>query len=81
MLVPWADLNIHHPSITQCVKGPDWKRHRIAAEESRSVTERALRTYGRPLTMLTSFKYLGRILTALDDDWPEVASNLRGVRN
>ena len=36
--------------------------------------------YGRPLVTVTSFKYLGRVLAAADDDWPEVVGNLRKVR-
>ena len=33
-----------------------------------------------PLDHVTSFKYLRRILTAADGDWPEVVSNLRKAR-
>ena len=41
--------------------------------------ERAVGTfqaYGRPLETVAYFKYLGRIFTASDDDWPEVVDNL-----
>ena len=30
---------------------------------------------------MAEFKYLGRILTAMDDDWPVVAANLGKFRN
>ena len=36
--------------------------------------------YGKQLQTVTSFKYLGRILTAVDDDCPEVAENLGKAR-
>ena len=29
---------------------------------------------------MTEFKYLGRILTVTDDDWPEVVGNLNKAR-
>ena len=42
--------------------------------------ERAAKTfqaYVRPLETVTSFKYLGRVLVALDDYWLTVVRNLR----
>ena len=36
----------------------------------------AFQAYGRPLYMVTVFKYLGRVLNALYDDCPEVVKNL-----
>ena len=44
------------------------------------MTSRAFITYGRPLKMVTSFKYLGRVISAADDDWPEVVQNLLKAR-
>ena len=38
--------------------------------------ELAITAYGTPLAMVTSFKYLVRVLLAADVDWPEVVSNL-----
>ena len=35
------------------------------------------RDYGRPLTNMAFFKYLGRLLTATDYNWPAVVTNLR----
>ena len=40
----------------------------------------AINAYGLPLTEVSSFKYLGRVLSASDDDWPAVIWNLRRVR-
>ena len=45
-------------------------------EETQSSTLVAFQSYGRPLYMVTVFKYLGRVLTASYDDCPEVVKNL-----
>ena len=45
-------------------------------EEEREVTARAFSTYGCPLDMVTSLKYLGRVILATDNDCPAVVSNL-----
>ena len=53
----------------------------MAAEEARAVTSRSFSTYGIPLEMVTSFKYLGRVVLLLeDDDWPTVVQNIVKVR-
>ena len=44
--------------------------------ELREITERAFEAYGKPLEAVTGFKYLGRTMTAGDDDWPAVAGNM-----
>ena len=36
--------------------------------------------HGKPIEAVSSFKYLGRIITAGDDDWPAVAGNLVKAR-
>ena len=46
------------------------------AEERRESAERAFQAYCRTLDTVTPFKYLGCILTALDDDFPEVVVGL-----
>ena len=48
----------------------------MAEEEKRAVTSRAFSTYGRPLEMMTSFRYLGRLISAVDNDWAAVVRNL-----
>ena len=44
------------------------------------VTSRAFRSYGRPLEMVTSFKYPEIMILAADDDWLAVIRNLTKVR-
>ena len=59
-----------------CKKGAERKRRRIAEAELRDSTERAFEAYGKPLEMVATFKYLGKVMTEGDDDWPAVAGNL-----
>ena len=52
------------------------ERRRTAETELRESTEMDFEAYGKPLEAVPSFKYLGRIMTAGDDDWPAVAGSL-----
>ena len=51
------------------------KRQRIVEEELRESTERAFEAYVATLENVTAFRYLGRVMTAGDDDWPTVVGN------
>ena len=42
--------------------------------------EREFHAYGKPMEAVSEFRYLGRLLTTTDDDWPEVAGNIRKAR-
>ena len=46
----------------------------------RESAERSFQAYGRPLTTVTDFKYLGRILTASDENWTSVVGNIWKAR-
>ena len=46
----------------------------------RENSESYLKAYGRTLETVTSFKYLGWVLTAGYDDWPVVVVNLKKAR-
>ena len=76
ILVPYRALNGRHHANAQCAKGAERKRRRIAEAELRDITERAFEAYGKPLDTVLAFKYLGRVMTAGDDNWPGVAGNL-----
>ena len=52
----------------------------MAEEELRESTERSFEAYGNPLENVPAFNYLGRVMTAGDDEWPAVAGNLLNVR-
>ena len=80
MLVLWRALNGKHHDTVMCRKGAERKRRRMAETELRESTERAFEAYGNPIEAVSSFKYLGRIMTAGDDDCPAVAGNLVNAR-
>ena len=42
----------------------------------RITSERAFHAYGEQMRAVMEFRYLGRVLTATDDDWPAVAGNI-----
>ena len=64
----------------QCVKGAERKRRRLAETETRGNLERVFSAYGQPMEAVTDFRYLGRLLSATDDDWPAVAGNIKKAR-
>ena len=45
-------------------------------DEARVVSSRTFNDYRRPLEMVPSFKYLGRVQSAADEDWPAVIHNI-----
>ena len=80
MLVPWKDPNGTHRCMAQCTWRAERKRRQLSVEEEREVTTRAFRAYGIPLDMVTSFKYLGRVILEVDNNWPAVVKNLTWAR-
>ena len=53
----------------------------MAETELQEITEMAFEAYGKQLKAVPSFKYVGQIMTAGDDNWPAVAGNLAKARN
>ena len=80
MLVLWRSLNGRHKSTETCRSGVERKRRRLADIEIQESTEMAFEVYGKQLQTVPSFKCLGRILPAGDDDWTEVVGNLGKAR-
>ena len=80
MFVPQKALNVWHPTNTLCRRGIERKWSRLAEEKAWEGTERELTAYGSPLSHITFFKYLGRVLAVEDNDCPEVVRNLRSAR-
>ena len=76
ILVPWRSLNYIHRHIVQRNNGAERKRRRLVEEEERDVTSKAFSSYERPLYMLTSFRYLGWVMSVTYDDWAAVVRNL-----
>ena len=60
-----------------CKSGVERKRRRLAEAEIRESTEMAFEAYGEQFELVRRFTYLGRVMTAGDDDWPAVAGNLK----
>ena len=52
-----------------CRSGVERKRLRLEETEIRESTEMDFEVYGKQLKTVPSFKYLGRILTAGDNNW------------
>ena len=80
ILVTWRSLNGMNRLTVQFKKGAEKKRPRLVSEEERAVISRAFSAYVSPLDMVTSFKYVGRFISAVYDDWPEVLINLAKER-
>ena len=76
MFVPWRALNGRHKSTEMCRSGAERKQRQLAEAEVRVSTEMVFEVYGQQLQSVPRFKYLGRVLTEGDDDWPAVAGNL-----
>ena len=60
-----------------CSKVIDSKHRRRLEEEAHMSTEAAFQGYGKPLGVVNSLKYPGRVLTMSDDDWAVVVANLK----
>ena len=60
-------------------QGADRKQQSLEEKEAQAGAVAEFRAYGKPLEKVTSFKYLGRLLTVTDDDWPVVIVNLKIV--
>ena len=56
-------------------RGEEKKQRFLVEEEAWAGTELAIKDYGIPLVPVTSYKYLGRVLLAVDDNWPAVVNN------
>ena len=76
MFVPWRALNGRHKSTEMCRSEAVSKRRRLAEAEVRDSTEMDFEVYGQQIQSVPRFKYLGRVLTEGDDNWPAVAGNL-----
>ena len=67
ILVPWRALNGLHITTTQCAEEVERKQRRMGEYEMQESEDRAFQAYARPLETVTSFKYMGRVLTTADN--------------
>ena len=63
-----------------CKIGAERKRRRLAEAEIRECTEMAFEVYGQQIKSVSRFTYLGKVMTAVDDEWPAVVGNLAKAR-
>ena len=77
MFVSHKALNRRHLATNFCYRGEERKRCRLAEEDKWAGAELASTAYGISLAPVTSFKYLGRFILAVDDNLPAVVHNLQ----
>jgi len=80
MHVPYEALNTGHRNTADCRYGRDLWRQREAAEAARRAQGQTFTACDVQLETVTSFRYLGRIITSTDDDWPALYRNLTKAR-
>ena len=80
MFVSHKSLNGQHLMRDFCRWGYERKRRHLAEEEAWAGTEVAITAYGTILDPVTPLKYLGRVISTVDNNWPAVVRNLRRAR-
>ena len=80
MFVSHNSLNGRHLVSDFWRRGDEIEWHCLAEEEAQAGEEATITAYGIPLAPVTSFNYLGIILSAVVGDWPAVVSNLQRAR-
>ena len=80
MFLSHKALNSRHMMTAFCRQGAERKRRHLAKEEARVGAETVFTSYGVPLAQVNSFKYIGWIIMAVDDDWPELVRDLQKAR-
>ena len=78
--MPWKALTRQQVINKQFTKRDEWKRHQLGEEETRESAARAFQAYIMPIKTVTYFKYLRRVMMALEKDWTEVLGNLWEAR-
>ena len=76
MFVLHKALNSRHLAMSFFRRGKERKRHRLEEKETQAGTEMAITAYRILPAPVTSFKYLGGVLSAADDDLTLVVHNL-----
>ena len=71
----WIDLETAKEMASESTT-TDSESEAESEAELQNSTERAFEAYGKALETVSTFKYLGRVMTAVDDNWPSVAGNL-----
>jgi Reverse transcriptase (RNA-dependent DNA polymerase) len=77
MHVSYFALNNQHYGTKSCQAGAARMRQRYASADSRRASEEVFTINGEVLEQVSVFKYLGRLLSSNDSDWPTVYYNLK----
>ena len=80
MFVPASALSSGHQRTAYCRRGADAKRRRHVLQDLRRADEIVFTACGVPLDRVSVFKYLGRVLSESDSDWPALYANLKKAR-
>ena len=86
LMISWRfvfhkSLNGRHLTTSFCHRGEVRKRRHLEGGEARVGTETSIIVYGIPLSPVTSFKYLERVLSESYDNWSVVVHNLKGAQD
>ena len=81
MFVSHKALNGQYLTRAFCRNVEERKRRLLEKEEAQAGTELAITAYGISLSPVTYWKYLGRVLSVADGNWPEVVNNLWRARH
>ena len=76
MIVSHKALNGPHLVMDCCRSGEEKKWRLLAEEDAKAGTETTITAYRIPSTPVTSFKYIGIVLSAADEKCPAVVHNL-----
>ena len=76
ILVPWGALNRSYPTMALYRRGKDWKRQDLDEKEVRLGEDMVFNAYWKPLKMVSYLKYLERVISASDENWPTVEANI-----
>ena len=75
-LVSWEALKIFHPATDIFAKGAERKLCRSVEEETCSGAVTVFQDYGRPLIMVSLFKYFSGVFSTPDDQCTTVVYNM-----
>ena len=78
--LPWTALNGVHPGSASCRKGEERKRQRKAIETLRRSNNVRFTAGDATLETVQEFRYLGRVLTKMDNDLPAATRQLQKAR-
>jgi hypothetical protein len=76
MCVQKKALESKHKHVKQCKQGIELKHKRCIQADSKRALKITFTVNGIPLERVNTFKYLGRQVRSIDEDWPDLYKNL-----